>query len=226
MYWPMNFNLVQDCKRFSRKYELPYCGQFPTPLVIADDTKFIYFMQGLHLFLLVQLREFKAVFSPAEFQFITNDPAIMINLCTYLGFGCRPDVLTRQKGLSQPNQRLITAFLETNNYFDETTPLPEHVSGSTTRKMAARAFNFYVKGFLPEFSEAQFQGRVTRGILDLMKEVAPLTRGMQFQLPIHPEIMPTLKLAIREDGETLQSLLSKRVSARSSTLVTQTGSNG
>lgn len=96
MYWPMNFNLVQDCCRFSRKYELPYCGQFPRPLIIADDTKFIYFMQGLHLFLLVQLREFKAVFSPAEFRFITKDPAIMINLCTYLGFGCLPDVLTRQ----------------------------------------------------------------------------------------------------------------------------------
>ena len=52
--------------------------------------------------------------------------------------------------------------------------------------------------------------------MDLMREMAPLTIGMQVQPPIHPEIMPTFKLAIREDGETIQSLLSKRVSARSS----------
>jgi hypothetical protein len=110
----------------------------------------------------------------------------MINLCTYLGFGSQPDVLTRQSKLSADNQRLITTLLETNNYFDQTTPLTFHVTGSATRKMAARAFKFCVSEFLPSFSDAQFQSRVKRGILELMREVAPLTLNMQFQPPIQP----------------------------------------
>jgi len=43
-------------------------------------------MQGVYLFLLVQLREFKANFSEGEFDFIVNDLAMMQNLCMYLGF--------------------------------------------------------------------------------------------------------------------------------------------
>jgi hypothetical protein len=43
-------------------------------------------MQGVYLFLLVQLREFRANFSEGEFDFIVNDAGMMQNLCMYLGF--------------------------------------------------------------------------------------------------------------------------------------------
>jgi len=86
MYWPLNFNLAVDCDRFSRRHNLPLFDQFPTKLSIPDNKNYIYFMQGVYLFLLVQLREFKANFLEGEFDFIVNDLAMMQNLCMYLGF--------------------------------------------------------------------------------------------------------------------------------------------
>ena len=65
---------------------MPLFEQFPGKLVITDDKKYIYFMQGVYLFLLVQLREFRANFVEGEFDFIVKDQGMMQNLCMYLGF--------------------------------------------------------------------------------------------------------------------------------------------
>ena len=55
MCWPLNFNLVLEHDRFSRKYGLPYLVHFK-PVVFVSDEQYIKFMIAVRLFLVVQLR--------------------------------------------------------------------------------------------------------------------------------------------------------------------------
>ena len=96
----------------------------------------------------------------------------MKNLCMYLGFVFDEETATKQSKLSSDNQKLITDYLRVNNFFNPLTQLPEHVAGSTTRIMAARSFKNYVNEFMPEFSQVQFKGTVTRNVMDLLSDVA------------------------------------------------------
>ena len=92
----------------------------------------------------------------------------MKNLCMYLGFVFDEETAKKQSKLSSENQKLITEYLRVNNFFNPLTQLPEHVAGSTTRSMAARSFRNYVNVFMPEFSQVQYKGTVTRNVMDLV----------------------------------------------------------
>ena len=44
MRWPVKFNLAKDNDRISYQYCLPLYSQFPRPLSIPEDDKFVIFM--------------------------------------------------------------------------------------------------------------------------------------------------------------------------------------
>ena len=96
----------------------------------------------------------------------------MKNLCMYLGFVFDDETAKKQSQLGSEDQKLITEFIRTNNFFNPAIPLPKHVAGSTTRSMAAISFKNYVNEFMPEFSKVQFKGTVTRNVMDLLSDVA------------------------------------------------------